>query len=201
MAVGTITSALPCHPSGTVTPPLAAHFQVNPEEERLARWTTCLLTGMPLQPPCVCDELGSLYNKDAVIHALVGKTIPKGLSHISSLKHVFDIHLERSADKAGGKEAVQFSCPISGQPLNGKYKFKVVRSSGHVLSERALKEVRPCGAPETVLSDLTSPAPRLAFGVWPAALRSPVIMSHQGWCAEGFASSGWRAHATGTCPP
>lgn len=115
--------------------------KVNPEEERLARWTTCLLTGMPLQPPCVCDELGSLYNKDAVIHALVGKTIPKGLSHISSLKHVFDIHLERSADKAGGKEAVQFSCPISGQPLNGKYKFKVVRSSGHVLSERALKEV------------------------------------------------------------
>lgn len=42
-------------------------LQVNPEEERLARWTTCQLTGMPLQPPCVCDELGSLFNKDAVI--------------------------------------------------------------------------------------------------------------------------------------
>jgi hypothetical protein len=42
-------------------------LQVNPEEERLAKWTTCQLTGMPLQPPCVCDELGNLFNKDAVI--------------------------------------------------------------------------------------------------------------------------------------
>ncbi len=42
-------------------------LQVNPEEERLARWTTCQLSGMPLQPPCVADELGSLLNKDAVL--------------------------------------------------------------------------------------------------------------------------------------
>ena len=42
-------------------------MQVNPEEERLARWTTCQLSGMPLQPPCVADELGSLFNKDAVL--------------------------------------------------------------------------------------------------------------------------------------
>ena len=42
-------------------------LQVNPEEERLARWTTCQLSGMPLQPPCVADELGSLFNKDAVL--------------------------------------------------------------------------------------------------------------------------------------
>ncbi|GAB4820969.1 hypothetical protein N2152v2_008015 [Parachlorella kessleri] len=126
--------------------------KVNPEEERLARWTTCQLTGMPLQPPCVCDELGSLYNKDAVIQALVGKTMPKALSHISSLKHVMDLKLEPSADAAanggsssiagaGGSAAVRFACPISGQPMNGKYKFVVVRRTGHVLSERAVKEV------------------------------------------------------------
>ncbi len=73
--------------------------------------------------------------------------MPKALSHISSLKHVIDLKLERSADVAkstaganGG--AVQFACPITGQALNGKYKFVMVRRTGHVLSERALKEVR-----------------------------------------------------------
>ncbi len=55
-------------------PPYFIHFnhqswcklndlQVNPAEEKLARWTTCKLSGEPLQPPCVVDELGSLYNK------------------------------------------------------------------------------------------------------------------------------------------
>ena len=47
-------------------------LQVNPEEERLARWTTCQLSGMPLQPPCVADELGSLFNKDAVLQVGLG---------------------------------------------------------------------------------------------------------------------------------
>ncbi len=53
-------------------------LQVNPEEERLARWTTCQLTGMPLQPPCVCDELGSLYNKDAVIQVSLDRSGASG---------------------------------------------------------------------------------------------------------------------------
>lgn len=51
------------------TCPEPPRAQVNPEEERLARWTTCQLSGMPLQPPCVADELGSLFNKDAVLQA------------------------------------------------------------------------------------------------------------------------------------
>lgn len=45
---------------------------MNPEEERLARWTTCQLSGMPLQLPCVADELGSLFNKDAVLQVREG---------------------------------------------------------------------------------------------------------------------------------
>ena len=38
-------------------------FQVNPAEEKLAKWTMCKLSGQKLAPPCVVDELGSLYNK------------------------------------------------------------------------------------------------------------------------------------------
>lgn len=116
-------------------PPL----QVNPEEERLARWTTCQLSGMALTPPVVADELGNLFNKDALISALVNKTMPKALSHISSLKHVFDLRLEPNPD---AKAALRFVCPVTGLALGGRARFSAVRATGHVLSERALKEVR-----------------------------------------------------------
>lgn len=118
--------------------------KVDPGEERLARWSTCHLSGMPLHPPCVCDVLGNVYNKDAVVQALVAKTMPKGLAYISSLKHLVDLKLERAAGVAKG-DAVQFACPVTGALLNGKARFVVVRRGGQgpgvVLSERALKEV------------------------------------------------------------
>lgn len=82
------------------------------------------------------------------------KSIPKGLGHISSVKHVFDIKLHEDAGAegraksaaavgAGGaaQRAVRFSCPITGLPMGGKGRFVAIRSSGHVVSERALKEV------------------------------------------------------------
>ncbi len=53
-------------------PPVArrtfrCHPQVDPNEERLAKWTRCQLSGEPLAPPCVADELGHLFNKDAIV--------------------------------------------------------------------------------------------------------------------------------------
>jgi hypothetical protein len=99
---------------------------------------------MPLSPPCAADELGNVYNKDAVVQALVARTIPRGLSHITSLKHLVDVKLERAG---GAKEgaAVQFACPVTGLPMGGKGRFVAVRCGGrgpaHVLAERALKEV------------------------------------------------------------
>lgn len=67
------------------------HMQVNPVEAKIAKWTRCNLSGQPLQPPCVADELGNLYNKDAMVQALVSKTLPGSLSYISSLKHLIDL--------------------------------------------------------------------------------------------------------------
>ncbi|KAK9814475.1 hypothetical protein WJX72_006506 [[Myrmecia] bisecta] len=124
--------------------------KVNPAEEKLARWTSCQLSGEPLQPPCVSDELGNMFNKDAVITALVSKTLPKSLSHISSLRHLIDLKLERNPHyKPGassqatfqpGNEAA-FCCPITGQECNGRFRFVLLRNTGHVISERALKQV------------------------------------------------------------
>ena len=60
-------------------------------EAKLAKWTRCNLSGEILNPPCVADELGNLYNKDAIVQALVTKSLPASLSYISTLKHLIDL--------------------------------------------------------------------------------------------------------------
>lgn len=34
-----------------------------------------------------------------------------------------------------------FACPLTGLPMNGRYRFSALKKSGHVISEKALKEV------------------------------------------------------------
>lgn len=119
--------------------------KVNPEEERLARWTTCRLSGMPLNPPCVMDELGNLYNKEAIVQALLAKAIPPGIGYLTGLKSLIDLKLEEAKDTSS-TGAVRFACPVTGIPMNGKARFVAVRpgnrSPAYVLSERAVKELR-----------------------------------------------------------
>lgn len=123
-------------------------------EEKLAKYTTCHLSGEPLSPPCCCDDVGNLFNKDAVVRALLTKTLPKQLAHITGLKSLTSIVLE-PAHKDGTRDAkgpkshadyqptngADYVCPVSGVPLNGRYRFVVVRGTGHVISEKAIKEV------------------------------------------------------------
>ena len=54
-------------------------LQVNPAEAKQALWTQCRLSGERLRPPCCSDELGSLFNKDSVVTALVTKVLNTGL--------------------------------------------------------------------------------------------------------------------------
>jgi hypothetical protein len=49
------------------------------------RFTQCHLSGQQLTPPCVMDELGTLFNKDAVLQALLNKTLPPSLSYITGV--------------------------------------------------------------------------------------------------------------------
>ncbi|EFJ45713.1 hypothetical protein VOLCADRAFT_63267, partial [Volvox carteri f. nagariensis] len=119
--------------------------KVNPEEERLAKWTRCHLSGEPLTPPCVVDDIGNLYNKDAVIQRLLDKSIPQALSHITGLKSVLELKLHPAKKSASAtfqpSNDSDFCCPVTGVAFNGRYKFVVLRPSGHVVSEKALKEV------------------------------------------------------------
>jgi hypothetical protein len=141
-------------------------LQVNPAEEMLARATRCRLSGERLQAPCVADELGSLFNKEALVHALLNKTLPPALAHISSLKAVTTLKLDpmpsRTASHAAAgpgpgsssigrngssSDLAVFHCPVTGLEMNGRVQFVIHKPSGLVLSERALREV-PVAAEE-----------------------------------------------------
>lgn len=155
--------ALPavCHP----TPCPQHRTQVNPAEELLARATRCRLSGEQLQPPCVADELGSLFNKEALVHALLNKTLPPALGHINSLKSIVTLKLDPIAragshaaagpgpgssngNKNGSSSSTAlFQCPVTGLEMNGRVPFVIHRPSGTVLSDRALREV-PVAAEE-----------------------------------------------------
>lgn len=147
---------LPVKPSMTVAP-VCHHWltlQVNPAEELLARWTRCRLSGERLTPPCVADELGSLFNKESLVHALLNKTMPAALAHITSLKNVVNLKLDpvpraASSSAAGpgpsssrnGISSADFQCPVTGLEMNGRFAFVIHRPSGVALSERAIREV------------------------------------------------------------
>lgn len=143
---------------------IAPRPQVNPAEEMLARATRCRLSGERLAPPCVADELGSLFNKEALVHALLNKTLPPALAHITSLKAVTTLKLDAIPSRASSHasagpgpgssrsngagngvssscDLAVFQCPVTGMEMNGRFGFVIHKPTGVVLSERALREV------------------------------------------------------------
>ena len=118
---------------------------VDPKELRLAKYTICQLSQEPLSKPIVCDDLGQLYNKEAFLNALLAKTIPKALGHLSR-KTVFDVEL--SELDGGASDGIKYGCPITALPLNGKVRFVVVRdagvkgSKGWIVSKKAVDELK-----------------------------------------------------------
>ncbi|WZZ21535.1 hypothetical protein YC2023_122922 [Brassica napus] len=119
--------------------------KVDPNEQRLSKWLNCALSNEPLAEPCVIDLLGNLFNKEALVNALLTKKLPKQFSYIKGLKDMVNIKLTHVAGGdglSGDTTSAQFQCPVSGLEFNGKYKFFALRGCGHVMSAKALKEVK-----------------------------------------------------------
>lgn len=116
--------------------------KVDPNEKRLSKWLNCALSNEPLKHPVVVDKLGSVFNKEKLVEALLSKSLPKEFGHIKGLKDMIDVELELVRGAGSDGEVARFRCPISDLEFNGKYKFFVIRSCGHVLSAKALKEVK-----------------------------------------------------------
>ena len=138
-------------------------------EEDLARWFTCALTEEPLETcenGVVIDRTGALYNKQPVLEALRNKAVdgapmPKRVEHVTGMKALVTCKFHKRRRDSGGDgengtasksvnarnfrcgaaEAV-FSCPITGLDFNGKTKFVVVRPSGVVVADKALREAK-----------------------------------------------------------
>ena len=85
------------------------------------------------------DKLGNIFNKESLVEALLGKKLPKEFGHIKGLKDMIKIKL---SSIQGVDDGAKFQCPIAGLEFNGKYKFLALRKCGHVLSAKALKEVK-----------------------------------------------------------
>ena len=78
------------------------------------------------------DELGYLFNKDAVIQAIIDKSLPPEFSHIRKLRDVVDLKFAVNPDQSpkyegnaknywqqdilGGK----YICPITKETIGGK---------------------------------------------------------------------------------
>lgn len=120
-----------------------------------ARAKYCSLSKDHLKVPIVICRLGNIYNKSAIVTALVEKKIPKCFSHIRSLKDVKDANVCLRSSVTG--EPIEIVCPITQLEYNGIQRFVFVWSCGCVISEKALNELKnplskkcvSCGKPYT----------------------------------------------------
>ncbi|GFQ03531.1 protein rtf2 homolog [Phtheirospermum japonicum] len=115
--------------------------KVDPNEQRLSKWLNCSLSNEPLRRPVVIDKLGNFFNKEALVEGLLKKNLPKEFGYIKGLKDMISVEL---TEIPGAKEngAAKYQCPITGLEFNGKYKFFAIKSCGHVLSAKCLKEIK-----------------------------------------------------------
>mmetsp|Transcript_17405 Transcript_17405/g.29164 ORF Transcript_17405/g.29164 Transcript_17405/m.29164 type:complete len:309 (+) Transcript_17405:96-1022(+) len=122
--------------------------------KRFVKCKTCAISNELLVEPVVACRLGFLYNKESLITALLEKTLHHNFSHIKGLKSVKQVVLTPNSDVGGGGRVVAgsggkedsdvsspYMCPVTQLPFNGLYSFVVIWTTGHVLSEKALREI------------------------------------------------------------
>ncbi len=125
---------------------------------QMMRSRTCALSNQPLKEPIVCCELGNIYNREALIEALLNKSIftIKRLSHVRKLKDVRELRLSPNSSSdcqtranigkienelSLGRERCPFVCPITGSEFDGLHPFVAIWTTGYVISESALREL------------------------------------------------------------
>eukprot|EP00850_Spirogloea_muscicola_P022356 SM000290S10890 [mRNA] locus=s290:82631:89400:+ [translate_table: standard] len=106
-----------------------------------------LLHAEELRPPLAVDELGNLFNKEALVAALVAKELPPRLRHIRGLRDILTVHLTENPAAGGAR----WHCPVTGLECNGRFRFVALRPCGHVLSARALREAGASAAAECLV--------------------------------------------------
>jgi len=121
--------------------------QADKQNQARAQWFFCALSKRPLQKPIVSDELGKLYNKDAIVEYLLDKSLygdgGKICGHIRSLKDVRTLNLTSNPSSALPKDSdlpfPPFVCPLTMKEMTGGIPFVFLWSCGDVFSRAGLR--------------------------------------------------------------
>ncbi|BDA48469.1 Replication termination factor 2 [Coccomyxa sp. Obi] len=137
--------------------------ELDRDSARETSWTTCSISGQPLQDPISADYLGHLYNREAVVEFLLGRNgsfadegaehrylnqlrvAGTAFDHLHSLRDIFKVHLTPShpqSTEANGSaaSAAPYVCPLTDLPCT-KSPFVALPSCGHVFSSRAVTQM------------------------------------------------------------
>eukprot|EP01036_Dinobryon_divergens_P025089 gene25090-33604_t len=118
----------------------------NVKQNQIIRSTTCALSAEPLQEPIVSCELGNLFNKAAILTALLDKSLQvnPAFSYIRGRKDLQTCKFTANPDQSK-KGSAPFMCPVTKLEMNGQLPFVIVWPTGHVLSEKAVREIGSAG--------------------------------------------------------
>jgi len=118
-------------------------------ERHRTRMSQCFLSQEALRNPVVACRLGNLYNKEALIGALLNKSIPQHMAHIKKLSDVKGCLVTwKEAEKEDGKK--RMVCPLTREDLDtGGSRATVIWSTGAVVSVKALKALKAKDCPVT----------------------------------------------------
>jgi len=113
----------------------------NVNELNRIKWFSCAISKEPLKEPIVTCALGNLYNKEAIITALLSKNLDPAFRHIQSLKDVTEIKFTPNPSYTHLSEISPYICPVTQMEVGGRYRFVAIPECGCVISQRALREV------------------------------------------------------------
>eukprot|EP01038_Epipyxis_sp_PR26KG_P016575 gene16575-22626_t len=118
----------------------------NTKEELRIRSHTCTQSAEKLQEPIVACEMGNLFNKEALLTALIEKTLNPSFTHIRGIKDAKTLILEPNPsyseiNETNGDMPSMFICPVTRMEFNGMHPFVVLWTTGYVLSEKCLREI------------------------------------------------------------
>ncbi|GAB5359252.1 hypothetical protein AAMO2058_000528400 [Amorphochlora amoebiformis] len=117
--------------------------KLDPELATGAFWTMCTLTEEKLRDPIVADQLGRLYNKEAILGYILKKEIKGHFSHIKSKRDYVQVKptISKSRSSEVGDHPLGWVCPVTGKPANGKRPFFLIWGCGCLVSKEAIDQL------------------------------------------------------------
>ncbi|CAN0398798.1 unnamed protein product, partial [Phaeothamnion confervicola] len=118
---------------------IAKAAQLKGREIAAIRTKVCSLSNEALREPVVADELGNLFNKDAVLTALLEKRVPAAFAHVRGLRDLVECRLTRNAAaettetaerdlQPGQVRPSAYVCPLTLLEFSGQHPFVVLRT-------------------------------------------------------------------------